>query len=254
MVLPGIPPSARREYGQALALLPVLDVLGGVVVHARAGERARYAPIISPLVASSAPVAVLGALLSCTGGQSAYLADLDAIMRGPHTIQWTMLEALGHAHAGLELWLDAGFTSPAQAAVALAQARQQWPGVAALRLRAVLGTETLQQAASLQQHPDCVLSLDFGVEGFRGDPAWLDHPEWWSPTVVAMTLARVGMPSGPDLARLQQLRTLAPQVMLYAAGGVRTAGHVHQLNQLGVAGALVASALHEGTLQAAGLP
>ena len=41
-----------------MRIYPVMDIKGGVVVHARGGERVRYAPISSRIAPSAEPLAV----------------------------------------------------------------------------------------------------------------------------------------------------------------------------------------------------
>ena len=65
-----------------------------------------------------------------------------------------------------------------------------------------------------------------------------------------MTLARVGSGAGPDMGRLAALRRAAPDRRLYAAGGVRDLADVQALARADIAGALVASALHDERLTA----
>jgi phosphoribosylformimino-5-aminoimidazole carboxamide ribotide isomerase len=66
--------------------------------------------------------------------------------------------------------------------------------------------------------------------------------------VIVMTLAAVGGGGGPDLERLRQVIGLADGRAVYAAGGVRGRGDLLDLQTLGCAGVLVASALHDGRL------
>jgi uncharacterized protein related to proFAR isomerase len=68
-----------------------------------------------------------------------------------------------------------------------------------------------------------------------------------------MTLARVGSGSGPDVARLRDIRARAANAALYAAGGVRNASDLAALKRDGITGALVASSLHAGELTRADL-
>ncbi len=68
-----------------------------------------------------------------------------------------------------------------------------------------------------------------------------------------MTRARVGGDAGPDMDRLADIKRRAPDVMLYAAGGLRGASDLVRLKQAGIWGVLVASALHEGGLIGADL-
>jgi len=61
-------------------------------------------------------------------------------------------------------------------------------------------------------------------------------------------LARVGSGAGPDLDTLASIRDAAPDRKVYAAGGVRDNADLVTLKRAGIAGALVASCLHDGRL------
>jgi phosphoribosylformimino-5-aminoimidazole carboxamide ribotide isomerase len=75
--------------------------------------------------------------------------------------------------------------------------------------------------------------------------------------VIMLDLARVGTGSGVDLALVARLAAAlarhAPGVELLAGGGVRDYGDLARLADAGCAGALVATALHEGRLTRADL-
>src|SRR3954466_6646301 len=96
----------RMRSPSFLQVVPVLDVLGGRVVRAVRGERAAYRPIVSSLVAGSAPVDVARALVRRSGSGVLYVADLDALQGG--RVQLALLEALLDALPGLVLWVGAG--------------------------------------------------------------------------------------------------------------------------------------------------
>ena len=66
-----------------------------------------------------------------------------------------------------------------------------------------------------------------------------------------MTLARVGSGMGPDWGRLEAIKNAGRGRRVYAAGGVRDADDLSALAERGIAGALVASCLHNGTLAGA---
>src|SRR4051794_18789050 len=87
-----------------MQILPVLDLLGGVVVRAVAGRRSEYRPLVSGLTPSTEPLAVATALRERFGWPDFYVADLDAIGGGEPA--FGVFEQL-HA-AGFRLWLDAG--------------------------------------------------------------------------------------------------------------------------------------------------
>jgi phosphoribosylformimino-5-aminoimidazole carboxamide ribotide isomerase len=117
----------------------------------------------------------------------------------------------------------------------------------------VLGSETQTDVAlvrRLSADPRVVLSLDFRGEDFLGPPALLDEPDAWPDRVIVMTLARVGSGAGPDLARIAAVGARAGPRKLYAAGGIRGVADLAGLARAGVAGAIVASCLHDGALSA----
>ena len=227
-----------------MQVVPVIDLLGGQVVHARRGERDSYRPIASPLCAGSAPQDVVAGLLRLHAFRALYVADLDAIAgRGDHA---AVLAALAARWPGLDLWVDAG--------VADLDAARSW---LARGCHPVIGSESqrdLSVAAALAGEARALLSLDFRGEAFQGPAALLDRPEIWPARVIAMTLARVGAGAGPDLSRIQAtVRHAGAASQVYAAGGVRHAADLRALAEAGAAGALVATALHDGSIGAAEL-
>ena len=222
-----------------MELIPVIDLMGGAVVHARRGARAAYRPIETPLSASAAPQDVAEGLLALGAFRTLYIADLDAIAGGRgHD---AVLEALAVRHPGLALWVDAGEVS----ATALARRVAGGPG------RPVIGSESLAdigEAEAALASGAGLLSLDYGPEGPRGPSELHADAGLWPDAVIVMTLARVGAGQGPDMERLSAILARAEGRRVYAAGGVRDVGDLHHLAELGVAGVLLASALHDGRL------
>jgi HisA/HisF family protein len=221
-----------------MEVIPVLDLMGGSVVRARLGERARYRPIVTPLAPGSDPLDVARGLSRIGAFERFYVADLDAIARsGDHRAVLRRLRS----ELDVELWVDAGIAD-------LAAARD-WLGAEPCHL--VLGSETQADVAlvrGLCGNQRVVLSLDFRGDDFLGPPGLLAEPQAWPDRVIVMTLARVGSGAGPDLARIAAIRALAGRRKLYAAGGIRGAADLAALARAGVVGALVASCLHDGTL------
>src|SRR5574337_623762 len=64
----------------AMQVIPVIDIMRGIAVHARRGERMTYRPIRSVLLQEADPVALLGAYRDILESKMVYIADLDAIM------------------------------------------------------------------------------------------------------------------------------------------------------------------------------
>jgi phosphoribosylformimino-5-aminoimidazole carboxamide ribotide isomerase len=232
----------RRCAFKAMQIIPVIDLKQGEVVHARMGERDRYAPIRSPLAAGSAPVDIVAGLLRLHPFHALYAADLDAIAGTGDN--GAALAAIRAAFPALSLWLDAGF---AQAGACRAWL-ESGPGMLVLGSEAQRDERLLGELLHARGADRVILSLDFRGESFVGPPALLERPALWPERVIVMTLARVGSSAGPDLDRLAALQARAPDRRFFAAGGVRGPEDLAALRQLKAAGVLVASALHDGRL------
>jgi phosphoribosylformimino-5-aminoimidazole carboxamide ribotide isomerase len=119
----------------------------------------------------------------------------------------------------------------------------------------VIGSESLANLAGYdrarqQAGPAAPLSLDFRGDQFIGPPELLDDATLWPQRVIVMTLARVGSGEGPDIARLQSIIARAGGREIYAAGGTRHGDDLRALRDIGAAGVLIASGLHQGTITA----
>jgi phosphoribosylformimino-5-aminoimidazole carboxamide ribotide isomerase len=224
-----------------MEIIPVVDLKGGTVVHARTGQRNLYRPIETRLSRTSDPVDVTRGLLWVHPFKVLYIADLDAIEgTGDHR---AVLLRLKSAFPHLTFWIDNG--------IADFSAAENWlrGGIGHL----VLGSETQRDGSLVRHFVDderVALSLDFFRDSFRGPPALLAETAWWPPRVIVMTLARVGSRAGPDLERLAAICDVAGGREVYAAGGVRDATDLAALHRIGATGALVASSLHDGRLTA----
>ena len=225
-----------------MQVIPVLDLKGGVVVHARMGQRDQYRPIRTPLSPTSNPIDVARGLLSVYPFGSFYVADLDAIGAGGNNN--AVLAELKAFFPRSTFWVDNGIGDLASA--------ERWLGADLGHL--VLGSETQKDEAvarSLARNDRIILSLDYRGDVFVGPAALLSDISAWPSRVITMTLARVGSGLGPDWRRLETIKNEGAGRCVYAAGGVRDADDLSALADRGIAGALVASCLHNGTLAGA---
>jgi HisA/HisF family protein len=221
-------------------VIPALDLKDGVVVHAKAGNRIDYRPIESPFGAADEPAAIAQGLLRISGSPILYIADLDAISgTGNH---FELVRALADALHGTVLWIDAGFSDVSDCAFWLP-----------LGATLVIGSESLASVDDWQSIREAfgetvVLSLDYAGEGGRGPVQLFDDPALWPRRVIAMSLARVGMGTGPDLARIEDIVGRAGACAVYASGGVRDAEDLAAVAASGALGALLGTALHAGAI------
>jgi uncharacterized protein related to proFAR isomerase len=225
-------------------IIPVLDLKRGHVVRARAGDRENYLPIVSPLAAGSLPSEILAGLLGVAPFRSLYVADLDAITgEGDHR---AALGLLVREAPQLEIWVDGGY------ATADAGRRMRLPCIVPVfGSESLRGSDELAAASEIFGETGFVLSLDYRGGRFMGPPQVEQSVELWPSRIILMTLDRVGADLGPDTDALLALKRRAGSRAIFAAGGIRGEHDLDALVLHGVAGALVATALHDGRLPGA---
>lgn len=217
-----------------MQIIPVVDLMGGLVVHAMRGNRSHYAPIQSRLSETAELLDILDGFLKLYPFRTIYIADIDAIQQqGSHFKQ--LLEAK-RRFPTLTFWLDAGLPTPDQLHAS------QLAGILP-----VIGTESITDLSQIDTfrsatHGNFVLSLDFYQGVLRGLPA-LANPAHWPDKLICMQLDRVGNQSGPDVSMMPPV--LLTQHAIYAAGGIRHMQDMQSLAAKNIAGALLATALHD---------
>jgi phosphoribosylformimino-5-aminoimidazole carboxamide ribotide isomerase len=246
-------------------VIPVLDLARGVAVWAQAGDRERYEPVASALAPSAVgdPVALLGAFRARLGAIACYVADLDAIQGG--AVQRAMLRELAQLETGFAgaIMVDAGAHTPESTLEVMACGASQ----------VVVGLETLRAFTDLARIVRLVGEEEvvFSVDLRRGSP--ILHPAMQDAvgaqpgaaslalqavqagvtTLLLLDLARVGTGCGADLGLIEELRKEFPELRLLAGGGVLARRDLDRMRDAGCDGALVASAIHAGTITAADL-
>jgi len=229
-----------------MQIIPVIDLLGGTVVHAKKGDRKNYHAIQSLISGSSEPLDIVAALLNYHPFKQLYIADLDAIQKtGSNNLE--VIKNIVLHQPGLELWVDAGMNNTSELAL--------WSGC---NFNVILGSENFSDLDNFinirkQLNANFTLSLDFMPDGYRGPQELLQNSEHWPENVILMSLPHVGSNQGPDLELIEKFRQLSQQHQLYSAGGVRSADDLNKLKQAGVYGALISTALHNKQISQAEL-
>jgi phosphoribosylformimino-5-aminoimidazole carboxamide ribotide isomerase len=232
-------------------ILPVLDLLNGVVVRGVGGIREEYRPVVSRLVGSPDVLSVARTFRDQLGLTRLYVADLDAILhQRPNREIYSVL-----ANEGFELLVDAGLRNVESAESVLAAGAtsviaglETWPGPDELAVlcRAV-GTDR------------AIFSLDLKHGRPLGDLSrWrtvdplaiaIGAVETGIEELVVLDLGQVGIGGGvttTDLCR--RLLDSYPNLSVVTGGGVRDAADLETLAAARINGVLVASALHDGRL------
>jgi phosphoribosylformimino-5-aminoimidazole carboxamide ribotide isomerase len=232
-----------------LKVIPVIDILNGIVVHGVRGKREEYQPLQSILCKSVEPLEVARAF-KALGFSEVYIADLDAITRG--SVNFQVFKRIAK-ETGLKLMVDAGVTDLETAQKLLDS------GVSKI----VVGTETLRsksfvgEAVRLFGSERVIVSLDLKGDkvlvklGFDGckEPVCLlrEVKEMGVSGVIVLDLARVGSGEGVNVDFLKEVFEQVA-VDVFVGGGVMDVDDLVELEKLGVSGVLVATALHSGKI------
>lgn len=268
-------------------VVPVIDILGGVVVRGVRGRRDRYRPLTSRWTSSTAPLDVADALRTHYGFRTLYVADLDGILarhRGRSVPSpAALLRAL--TDAGWSVWLDAGVTDRTDAerilehgatpvvgletlpswdsleAIAAACGPQVIFSIDLYRARPVRvpadGTRTAGTAASRRRKtPETVAARGTAPAGC----CWQDVVRRAADTgirrMILLDLSLVGSGQGTAAARYVSdpvFGGLPHGVQRITGGGVRSWDDCRALLAAGADAVLVASALHDGRMMPAGV-
>jgi phosphoribosylformimino-5-aminoimidazole carboxamide ribotide isomerase len=233
-----------------LRIVPVLDLLNGVVVRGVGGRREEYRPIESLLTKSTKPLDVAIAFREQLGLTTLYVADLDGIVR--RQPNWQTLREL--SATGFDIWVDAGVRETRDA-VAMLNAGAS---------KIIAGLESLSGPLLLKSLIDDVTAerIIFSLDLNAGRPMTDEAANW--PADSALEIARfainagvtqmivLDLVSGPSTLDLcDEIRRLAPQLKLITGGGVRGSADLQLLRSRAIDGVLVSTALHNGAISRA---
>ncbi len=218
-----------------IKIIPVIDVMGGVVVHAVAGRRSEYKPLVnSVLDGAPNPKRVIDGLCNI-GFREIYIADLDSIMNR------------GCNHDVIEYACRKGFRVLADIGRCGVEYRDT------RLVTYVIGTEYLEYPFEEELVAGRVSSLDcigFKVK-FRNTTACLSDAlkiVSRAEKLIVLDLSVVGTSRGPNIELVRRVKKLYARELLYG-GGVRSLDDVKKLSNEGVSGVLVATAIHKGVIK-----
>ncbi len=234
-----------------MKVVPVIDILDGVVVHAVKGERKKYKPLESKISSSARPLDV-AKVFHHLGFGELYVADLNSIMCSGDN--FGTIECISK-QTRLEVMVDAGVPDIEKARIVMRH------GATSL----IIGTETMTNIGFIDEAIQAlgsnrvIVSLDLKHGKLLSklkDNKFLDPMTTLATLqklgvkrVILLDLARVGSKTGVDLPFLREA-VKAGKIEVFVGGGVRNMEDLLELDNIGVAGVLLATALHSGTLTA----
>ena len=232
-----------------MKIIPVIDVLNGIVVHGIRGERKHYHALKSVLCNSVNPLEIASAFESL-GFSGLYIADLDAIQGKPanYKIYRNII-----SETALGLMVDAGISDVTEAETVLETGVQ----------KIVIGSETLNDLDFVTQAikdfgaEKVVVSIDLKQGKLLSTSesiASLDAMSFVKQLsdlgvrlFILLELDRVGTEYGTNFSLIKNIMEQT-EVELMVGGGIHSLQELEQLRSLGVSGALVATVLHNGKL------
>ncbi|MDD1717188.1 MAG: nickel transporter [Methanoregulaceae archaeon] len=212
-----------------MELILAIDLLHGLVVHGKSGDRSGYLP----LTWGASPTADPLAFVRHIAPRSLYIADLDRIEgRGDNdeiVEQCTRLVACSY--------VDRGCRSPADL-------------LPSGRLKNVIGTET--GGPDLSVYKGGYLSID--IKNGRVVPSG-DDPittlsrvgDWAFEGCIILNISDVGTSRGLATLALDEMRNAYGGRLIYG-GGVSSEGDLVLLHDAGFDGAILATAVHKGSV------
>lgn len=220
-----------------IEVIPVLDIMNGIVVHAIAGRREEYKPLSGSVLVNSPDPRLILISLKNMNFTIVYIADLDAIMeRGDNS-------SVIHVAASLsfKVLADVG--------------RKGLHLTDTDRVIYVIGTEYVKYPDEIELLNNRVISLDM-----RGDEVLFSNTRKKLDDVVeefktiefkkvlAIDLSRVGTELGVNRDVVLKLARCFPGKLI-VGGGVKGEDDILYLKNLGAIGVLVATAIHKGIIR-----
>lgn len=228
-----------------MQIIPVMDLKSGQVVHAVAGNREHYQPIVSQVCESAEPLHVLQRLVSLTNATTVYVADLDGICAGSSDHE--MLARL--ATGGSQILLDAGFRNHAD----LERACSVKSVTPVIATESFVGsgegwenTDLRQLCCSVDLRNGIVQAADSSLGGLTPFEIVQKLYDRGLRSVIVLDVASVGSSRGPA-AVLQICRALREKyhdLEIITGGGVHSCSCILSAEAAGVNGLLTATALH----------
>ncbi len=214
-------------------IIPVIDICQNQAVHAIKGQRGNYRLLQTPFCNSHAPCDIVQAFIDKYPFETIYIADLDAIQGIKDNEQ--LIEQLLDKFQEVLFWTDQGISSTTDLKI---QSRRQH----------VIGSETNISPEMLGEmitiEPEIILSLDFQIKTFLGHHGLLQKIDLWPDRIIIMSLSQVGSNKGPDYKLITDIQKIAGNRKIFVAGGVRNEDDLYSLKDMGIDGALIATALH----------
>jgi len=212
-----------------MKLFLAMDLRQNLVVHGKSGQRETYKPLDWGISPTAEPIGYMRTVKP----RYLYIADLDRIEgTGSHDVVIRQC-----AREVRSCYVDRGCRSPSDF-------------LEGEHIVNIVGTET--GGDDLSRYPSGLLSID--IKNDRVIPCGKDPSEvlaaacgWDFDGCILLNVSAVGTGQGIKQKMLKKLRS-AYDRPLYYGGGVATIEDLEEISQAGFDGAIVSTAVHQGTI------
>jgi phosphoribosylformimino-5-aminoimidazole carboxamide ribotide isomerase len=231
-------------------IIPVIDILKGVAVHAIRGKRNQYSPISSSLTHSTSPKVLAEIYSKELLSKQIYIADLDSIIdRNPNL---NLLEDISKS-LNVRFLIDLGIRS-----------KTDILNVKQYNFKIIIGTETMESLDLIDfaKHTlgveRIVVSIDIKDNKILSSSQEIEALDPYSVVekvvdkgireIILLDLSKVGSKSGAFNENYNLIRNNFPHLEILIGGGVKNLDDITQLKRKGMNGVLIATILHEGLI------
>ncbi|WP_459201512.1 HisA/HisF family protein [Methanococcus sp. CF] len=211
-----------------MEIIPVIDLMNGLAVSGKSGNRKEYVSLKSVLCESSYPIDVIKKYKE-NGAKKVYIADLNSIMGTGDNFE--IVKSLN-----IFKIVDFGVTD-----------KKDLENAKKYSEMAILGTETLNDISILKEE-NIILSLDFKngkLLNYDLDEI-LSEIDKKTPLII-LDISSVGTQKGINVELIKNIleRTDNP---IYIGGGIKSEDDLKISKELGISGVLIGTTIHNGKL------
>jgi phosphoribosylformimino-5-aminoimidazole carboxamide ribotide isomerase len=234
-----------------MRIIPVIDLMKGIVVHGQMGERKQYKPIQSVLCDSAVPLTVAYAFEDKLQLNELYIADLDAISNQDYSNLKEILKIKQKTH--LNLMLDYGIRFFDDVLKISSTNIDHY----------IIATETLSRITELDRIADevdpnkLILSIDTMENTILASSKEIREMNAIKVAeyglnlgikeCIVLDLSKVGSKRGPNIVIAKEIVDNV-DISVITGGGIRSIDDILFLEEHGFSGVLIATALHNGNI------
>ena len=231
-----------------MRIIPVIDILNGIAVHAIKGKRSQYRPLKSVLCNSTDPLDV-AKCFDEMGFSELYIADLNSIMKNGSN--GSIIKRI-FSNTNLKVIIDNGLTDSKKVKQMLSFGAS----------KVIIGTESIFDINDVRKLTEelknqIIISLDLKKNKVLSKDNHLSEDKisalkqienFGAREIILLDLNKVGSQEGLDFDYIKTAFNISNSKIL-VGGGVRNLDDIKKVYEIGLDGVLIATGLHLGKIK-----